>query len=211
MAIDFGMFLRLFAFLAVTTCCCPPLSTRVVEENEVMLNMAEDLQLEVQSNIYAADGSSLERMAQFFKAEYEGKSKLSVAKRVAEQLEVEISKLKESKVVPYLEDVKKILIENPSSGIKSSKSVPSDSKPPSTAKEDSVQKLLATSTLRRQFKISGQIGNPSRKIKLVSLHWHVKFKRDCLRVMMRAKLLMVLFVRLLRVWYLEVISKLTKS
>ena len=138
MAIDFGMFLRLFVFLAVTTCCCPPLSTRVVEENEVMSNMAEDLQLEVQSNIYAADWSSLERMAQFFKAEYEGKSKLSVAKRVAEQLEVEISKLKESEVVPYLEDVKKILTENPSSGIKSGKSVPSDSKPPSTAKEDSV-------------------------------------------------------------------------
>ena len=166
MAIDFGMFLRLFVFLAVTTCCCPPLSTRVVEENEVMSNMAEDLQLEVQSNIYAADWSSLERMAQFFKAEYEGKSKLSVAKRVAEQLEVEISKLKESKVVPYLEDVKKILTENPSSGIKSSKSVPSDSEPPSTAKEDSVQKLLATSALRRQFKISGQIGEPEQKDKI---------------------------------------------
>ena len=131
-----------------------------------MSNMAEDLQLEVQSNIYAADWSSLERMAQFFKAEYEGKSKLSVAKRVAEQLEVEISKLKESEVVPYLEDVKKILTENPSSGIKSGKSVPSDSKPPSTAKEDSVQTLLATSALRRQFKISGQIGEPEQKDKI---------------------------------------------
>ena len=82
-----------------------------------MSNMAEDLQLEVQSNIYAADWSSLERMAQFFKAEYEGKTKLSAAKRVAEQLEVEISKLKESEVVPYLEDVKKILTEKPSPGI----------------------------------------------------------------------------------------------
>ena len=97
--------------------------------------------MEVQSNIYAADWSSLERMAQFFKAEYEGKTKLSVAKRVAEQLEVEISKLIESEVVPYLEDVKKILTEKLSSGI-SDKSVPSDSKPPSSAKEDSVQKLL---------------------------------------------------------------------
>ena len=46
-AIDFGMFLSLFVFLTVTICCCPPLSTRVVEENEAMLNMAEDLQLEV--------------------------------------------------------------------------------------------------------------------------------------------------------------------
>lgn len=163
-AIDFGMFLILFVFLAVTTCCLPPLSTRVVEENDALSNMAEDLQLEVQSNIYAADWSSLERMAQFFKVEYDGKSKLLVAKRVAERLEGEIGKLKEAEVVPYLEDVKKILTEKPSSGIKnedkSGKSVPSDSKPLSTAKEDSVQKLLATSALRRQFKISGQIGEP---------------------------------------------------
>ena len=51
-----------------------------------MSNMAEDPQLEVQSNIYVEDCSSLERMVQFFKAEYKGKTKLSVAKRVAEQL-----------------------------------------------------------------------------------------------------------------------------
>jgi len=117
-AIDFGMFLSLFVFLAVTTCYCPPLSTGVVEENEAVSNMTEDLQLEVQSNIYAADWSSLGRMAQFFKVEYKGKSKLSLAKHVAEQLEEGISKLKETEVVPYLEDVKKILTEKPSSGIK---------------------------------------------------------------------------------------------
>ena len=119
MAIDFGMFLSLFVFLAVTTCCCSQLSTRVVEGNKAMSTMAEDLQLEVQSNIYAADWSSLERMAQFFKVEYEGKSKLLVAKRVVERLEEEIGKLKETEIVPYLEDVKKILTEKPSSGIKS--------------------------------------------------------------------------------------------
>ena len=134
-----------------------------------MSTMAEDLQLEVQSNIYAADWSSLERMAQFFKVEYEGKSKLLVAKRVVERLEEEIGKLKETEIVPYLEDVKKILTEKPS-GIKnedkSGKSVLSDSKPPSTAKDDSVQKLLATSALRRQFKISGQIGEPEQKDKI---------------------------------------------
>ena len=118
MAIDFCMFLSLFVFLAVTTCCCLPLSTRVGEENEAMSNMAEDLQLEVKSNIYAADWSSLEQMAQFFKVEYEGKSKLLVAKRVAERLEEKIGKLKEAEVVPYLEDVKKILTEKPSPGIK---------------------------------------------------------------------------------------------
>ena len=111
--LDLGMFLSLFVFLVVTTCCCSPLSTRVVEENKAMSTMAEDLQLEVQSNIYAADWSSLERMAQFFKVEYEGKSKLLVAKRVVERLEEEIGKLKESEIVPYLEDVKKILTEKP--------------------------------------------------------------------------------------------------
>ena len=170
MAIDFGMFLNFFAFLAVTTYCCPPLSTRVVEENKAMLNMAEDLQLEVQSNIYAADWSSLERMAQFFRVEYEGNSKLLVARRVAVRLEDEIGKLKEAEVVLYLEDVKKILTEKPSSGIKnedkSGKSVLSDPKPPSTAKEDSVQKLLTSSVLRRQFKISGQVGEPEQKDKM---------------------------------------------
>ena len=132
--------------------------------------MEEDLQLEVQSNIYAADWSSLERMAQFFKVKYEGKSKLSVAKHVAEQLEEGISKIKEAEVVPYLEDVKKILTEIPSSGIKnedkSGKSALSNSKPPPAVKEDSVQKLLATSALRRQFKISGQIGEPEQKDKI---------------------------------------------
>ena len=117
-AINFGMFLSIFVFLAVTMCYCPPLSTRVVEENEVVSNMAEDLQLEVQSNIYAADWSALERMAQFLKVEYEGKSKLSVPKHVAEQLKEGISKLKETEVVPHPEDVKKILTEKPSSGIK---------------------------------------------------------------------------------------------
>ena len=113
-----------------------------------MSNMAEDLQLEVQSNIYAADWSSLERMAQFFKVEYEGKSKLLVASALPFDSRRKVGKLIEAEVVPYLEDVKKILTEKSSSGIKnedkSGKSVLSDSKPPPTAKEDSVQKLLAT-------------------------------------------------------------------
>ena len=49
-----------------------------------------------------------------------------------------IGKLKEAEIVPYLEDVKKLLTEKPSSGIKeegkSGKSVQSDSKPPTVAK-----------------------------------------------------------------------------
>ena len=76
--------------------------------------MAEGLQLELQSNIYAADLSSLERMAQFFKIQYEGKTKLSVSSvakhlHVGQRLEEVIGKLKEAEIVPYLEDVKKLL------------------------------------------------------------------------------------------------------
>jgi len=132
--------------------------------------MAEDLQLEIQSNIYAADWSSLERIAEFLKVGIEGKSKLFVAKLIVQQLEEGIGKLKEAEVVPYLEGVKKLLTEKPSSGIKeegkSGKIVQSDSKPPTVAKEDSVQKLLATRALRKQFKISGQIGEPEQKDKI---------------------------------------------
>jgi len=93
--------------------------------------IAEDLQLEIQSNIYAADWSSLERIAEFLKVEIEGKSKLFVAKLIVQQLKEGIGKLKEAEVVPYVEDVKKLLREKPSSGIKnegkSGKIVQSDS------------------------------------------------------------------------------------
>ena len=115
MAIGFGMFLSLFVLFAVTTCSklqWPPLSTRIVEKNEEALSinvMAEELQLEIQSRIYSADWSSLERIAQFLKAEYEGKTKLAVAKHVAQQLEEGIDKLEAAEVVPYLEDVKKVI------------------------------------------------------------------------------------------------------
>ena len=72
----------------------------------------EELQLEISSRIYAADWSLLERIAQFLKAEYEGKTKLAVAKHVAQRLEEGIAKLEATEVVPYLEDVKKLLTEN---------------------------------------------------------------------------------------------------
>ena len=69
--------------------------------------------------------------------------------------------------MPYLGDLKQLLTEQPSVGKKgegkSGKPVVSDVKPP---QEDSVKKLLATSALRRQFKISGQIGEPDQKDKI---------------------------------------------
>ena len=79
-----------------------------MEKNEEALSihvMAEELQLEIQSRIYSADWSSLERIAQFLKAEYEGKTKLAVEKHVAQQPEEGIDKLEAAEVVSYLEDL----------------------------------------------------------------------------------------------------------
>ena len=105
--------------------------------------------------------------AKFFKADIEGKTRLAVAKHVVQRLEEEIGKLGDTEIVPYLGDLKQLLTEQPSVGKKgegkSGKPVISDVKPP---QEDSVQKLLATSALRRQFKISGQIGEPDQKDKI---------------------------------------------
>ncbi len=156
------------------------------------------------TNIYAADWSSLQRIAEFCKVEKEGKRKLFIAKLIVQQLEEGISKSKEIKVILYLEDVKKLLTEIPSSGIKdegkSRKFVQSDSKPPTVAKKDLVEKLLAISALRRQFKISGQIGEPEQKDKITFFSLALKFKRGWPRVILKMKLLMVFFVQSHLVW-----------
>ena len=137
MAIGFGIFLSLFVYFAVTTCSklqWPLLSTQIVEKNEEALLIhvtAEELQLEIQSRTYSADWSSLERIAQFLKAEYEGRTK---------------------------------------------------------------EKLLATSAYIDDLRSVVKSGSLNRKIKLVSPHWRVKFKQGWLKVMLRVKLLMVLFV-----------------
>ena len=90
MAIDFGMFLSFVVFFALTTCFkCAPFCTRFAEKNEnfpFVYAMEEELQLEIQSRIYAADWSSLERIAKFFKADTEGKTRLAVVKRVVQTL-----------------------------------------------------------------------------------------------------------------------------
>ena len=44
--------------------------------------MAEKLNLEIQSRVYAAVWISLERVAKLFKADIEGKTRLTVAKHV---------------------------------------------------------------------------------------------------------------------------------
>ena len=168
MATDCGMFLKFVVVLATTTWfSLPPLTN---EETMLISKMAEELQLEVQSRIYAADWSSLEQIAKFFKVEHEDKSKVEVAKHVVQRLEEELGKLKEEEIMPYLEDMEKLLAEKPSSSIKGEgkgeKAVLSDSKPPTLSKEDPVHKLLSTSASRRQFKVNGQIGEPKQKDKI---------------------------------------------
>ena len=146
-----------------------PFCTIFAEKNEnvpFVYTMAEELQLEIQSRIYAADWSSLERTAKFFKADIEGKTRLAVAKHVVQRLEEEIGKLGDTEIVLYLGDLKQLLTEQPSVGKKgegkSGKPVISDVKPP----QEDCSKLLATSALRREFKISGQIGEPDQKDKI---------------------------------------------
>ena len=78
-----------------------------------------------------------------------------------------LENLGDTETVSYLGDLKQLLTEQPSVGIKgegkSGQPVISDVEPP---QEDSVQKLLATSALRKQFKISGQIGELGKEDKI---------------------------------------------
>lgn len=131
--------------------------------------MAEELQLEIQSLVFAGKRESLIKVAEFFNVEHKDQSKLVVAKLVVQRLKEEIAKLKEKEIVSYLNDVRKLLLEKSSPGVKDggkTKSVPSDTKPATVSSEESVHKLLTTSALRRQFKINGQIGEPDQKDKI---------------------------------------------
>ena len=131
--------------------------------------MAEELQLEIQSLVFAGKRESLIKVAEFFNVEHKDQSKLVVAKLVVQRLKEEIAKLKEEEIVSYLNDVRKLLLEKSSPGVKDggkTKSVPSDTKPTTVSSEESVHKLLTTSALRRQFKINGQIGEPDQKDKI---------------------------------------------
>ena len=158
-----------------TTCASRSLLTKTklekpCEDTVTVLKMAEELQLEIQSLVFAGKWESLVKVAEFFNVEHGDQSKLAVAKLVVQRLEEEIAKLKQVEIVPYLTDVSKLLLEKPSPGIKDggkTKSVPSDTmKPVTVSSEESVHKLLTTSTLRRQFKINGQIGEPDQKDKI---------------------------------------------
>ena len=140
------------------------------EDPVAVLEMVAELQLEIQSLVFSGKRESLVKVAEFINVEHEDQSKLEVAKLVVVQrLEEEIAKLKEVEILPYLTDVRKLLLEESSPGIKDggkTKSVPSDTKPGTVSSEESVHKLLTTSAPRRQFKINGQIGEPDQKDKI---------------------------------------------
>lgn len=91
-----------------------------------------------------------------------------MAKDATKKLEERIHQPK-AESVPYLEVVKIILTEKPSSGLKKEgkgeKPVPSESEPSPMLKEDPVKKLLKNSASHRQLKISGLVGEPKRKDK----------------------------------------------
>ena len=90
MATDCGLFLKFVVVLATTTWfTCPPLTN---EETVLISEMAEELQLEIKSQIYAVDWSSLGRIAEFLKVEHEDKSNLAEAKHVVQRLEEELGK-----------------------------------------------------------------------------------------------------------------------
>ena len=153
----------MFVVLA-TTCASRLLLTKTkldkpFEDTVAVLKMAEELQLEIQSIGFAGKWESLVKVVEFLNVEHEDQSKLAVAKLVVQRLEI----------VPYLTDVRKLLLEKSSPGIKDggkTKSVPSDTKPVTVSSEESVHKLLTTSALRREFKINGQIGEPYQKDKI---------------------------------------------
>ena len=139
-----------------TTCASRLLLTKTkldkpCKDAVAVLEMAEELQLEIQSLVFAGKRESLVKVAKCFNVEHEDQSKLVVAKFVVQTLEEEIAKLKEVEIVPYLTDVRKLLLEKSSPGIKDggkTKSVPSDTKPTTVSHEESVHKLLTTSALR---------------------------------------------------------------
>ena len=133
--------------------------------------MAQELQLEIQSRVYAADWSSLERVAKLFGADIEGKTRLAVVKQVVQRLEGEIEKLGATEIVPYLGDLKQLLTEQPSVGIKGKgkrrKPVTSDVKP---LQEDSIQKRLALLVLCvDNLRSVVKLGSLTRKVKSLSL------------------------------------------
>ena len=115
----------------------------------------ENLQLEVQALVYTAERKKLETVADRLKVEHKDVSRLIVTKAVSESLEKELAKVESSEKVSLLQELKLMLSQDSSSTGKSE------------SKEESyVFQLLASSALRRQFKINGQIGEPEQKDKL---------------------------------------------
>ena len=128
----------------------------------------DDLQLEIQSLIYSASEGSIENACKFFSVDYQGKKSLSIVKKLCSALEDQFSKLKEEEKKSYLLDVKEMLKPTTTTP---GKTDPKPKVKPEAQKPPCMEELLSSSSLRRQFKISGQIGEPGQrdKVSFVSL------------------------------------------
>jgi len=128
-------------------------------------------ELEVQSLIFTASLAGIERVCKFFKVEFNGQKTLVLVKELCGSLENELSKLKEAEKCSYLKDVKELISE------KIAKAATGEPKVEKKghlvggtsnegSKQDSIREILSSSALRRQFKISGQVGEPDQKDKI---------------------------------------------
>jgi len=120
----------------------------------------EELQLETQALIYAADDDGIQRACEFFKVDFSGKKSLSTVKGLCSALEEQLLKLKEGERESYLQDVSEML--------KKPKSTKKTTQPEVKVenKEELNTLLASASALRRQFKINGQVGEPGQKDKV---------------------------------------------
>lgn len=111
----------------------------------------ENLLLEVQALVYSAEKARLEAVADRLKVEHKELSRFVVVKAVNESIEEQLKKIESAETIAFLQELKLLLTSSGKS---------------SNHEESYVCQLLASSALRRQFKVHGQIGEPDQKDKL---------------------------------------------
>lgn len=147
----------------------------------------EDKEMEVEAMFYAAKAEILEGVCKFFKIDFPGAKSLVLVKELCRTLETEVAKLKDDEIESYLDAVKEIVDVKLPEATKKTEAKPdkmADAKPSDKKtdakteekasvsgtqgikEENSMLKVLSSSALRRQFKISGQIGDPDQRDKL---------------------------------------------
>lgn len=143
--------------------------------------------MEVEAMFYAANAEILEGVCKFFKIDFPGAKSLVLVKELCRALEREVAKLKDDEIESYLDAVREIVDVKLPETTKKTEAKPdkmadaklSDKKTDAKTKEkanvsgtqcikeeNAMLKVLSSSALRRQFKISGQIGDPDQRDKL---------------------------------------------